>query len=188
MSNKGREARLHYMPGTFRVLTPGDHVRCAATGQPIPLAEMREWQQATVDRIRALRPERVLEIGAGSGLLLGRLAPECEAYWATDLSGAVVRRLAEQTAARPDLTGRVVLRHQAAHDVTGLPAASFDLVVLNSVVQYFPTLDYLDAVLARVVDARDEGRDEAGGALRVGPVGARADDRVGRVAIDVRDR
>ncbi|MFG1840342.1 AMP-binding protein [Micromonospora sp. NPDC049175] len=135
------------------------------TGQPIPLAEMREWQQATVDRIRALRPERVLEIGAGSGLLLGRLAPECEAYWATDLSGAVVRRLAEQTAARPDLTGRVVLRHQAAHDVTGLPAASFDLVVLNSVVQYFPTLDYLDAVLARVV-----GLLRPGGAVFVGDV------------------
>jgi hypothetical protein len=43
MSNKGREARLHYMPGTFRVLTPGDHVRCAATGQPIPLDELRYW-------------------------------------------------------------------------------------------------------------------------------------------------
>ncbi|WFE98678.1 AMP-binding protein [Micromonospora sp. WMMD964] len=135
------------------------------TGRPIPLAEMREWQQATVDRIRALRPERVLEIGAGSGLLLGRLAAECEAYWATDLSGAVVRRLAEQTAARPDLRDRVVLRHQAAHDVSGLPAASFDLVVLNSVVQYFPTLDYLDAVLARVV-----GLLRPGGAVFVGDV------------------
>ena len=46
MSNKGREARLHYMPGTFRVLTPGDHVRCAATGQPIPLDELRYWSVA----------------------------------------------------------------------------------------------------------------------------------------------
>ncbi|MEA3051755.1 MAG: hypothetical protein QOG72_658 [Sphingomonadales bacterium] len=43
MSNKGREARLHYMPGTFRILTPGDHVRCAATGQPISLDELRYW-------------------------------------------------------------------------------------------------------------------------------------------------
>jgi hypothetical protein len=46
MSNKGREARLHYMPGTFRILTPGDHVRCAATGQPIPLDELRYWSVA----------------------------------------------------------------------------------------------------------------------------------------------
>ncbi|HEU0135413.1 MAG TPA: DUF2093 domain-containing protein [Allosphingosinicella sp.] len=43
MSNKGREARLHYMPGTFRILSPGDHVRCAVTGQPIPLDELRYW-------------------------------------------------------------------------------------------------------------------------------------------------
>ncbi|HEY0112542.1 MAG TPA: DUF2093 domain-containing protein [Allosphingosinicella sp.] len=46
MSNKGREARLHYMPGTFRILTPGDHVRCAATGQPIALDELRYWSVA----------------------------------------------------------------------------------------------------------------------------------------------
>nr|WP_205614880.1 hypothetical protein [Streptomyces chartreusis] len=43
-------------------------------GQPIPLAEMREWRERTVDRIRALRPRRVLEIGVGTGLLLSRLA------------------------------------------------------------------------------------------------------------------
>jgi hypothetical protein len=46
MSNKAREARLHYMPGTFRVLTPGDHVRCAVTGRHIPLDELRYWSVA----------------------------------------------------------------------------------------------------------------------------------------------
>lgn len=43
MSNRGRPARLHYMAGTFRVLSPGDHVICAVTGQPIPLDELRYW-------------------------------------------------------------------------------------------------------------------------------------------------
>ncbi len=43
MSNKGRPARLHYLPGTYRMLVPGDHVACAVTGQPIPLAELRYW-------------------------------------------------------------------------------------------------------------------------------------------------
>ena len=46
MSNKGREARVHYMPGTFRVLSAGDHVRCAATGVAIPLDEVRYWSVA----------------------------------------------------------------------------------------------------------------------------------------------
>ncbi len=43
MSNRGRAAKLHYLAGTFRVLSPGDHVTCAVTGQPIPLDELRYW-------------------------------------------------------------------------------------------------------------------------------------------------
>ena len=46
MSNRGREARIHYMAGTFRVLSPGDYVTCAATGRPIPLDELRYWSVA----------------------------------------------------------------------------------------------------------------------------------------------
>lgn len=43
MSSKGRPARLHYLAGTFRVLSPGDHVICAVTGQSIPLDELKYW-------------------------------------------------------------------------------------------------------------------------------------------------
>src|SRR5439155_7305291 len=39
------------------------------TGEPIPADEMREWVDATVARILALRPRRALEIGCGTGLL-----------------------------------------------------------------------------------------------------------------------
>ena len=46
MSNQGRAARLHYMAGTFRVLSPGDHVVCAVTGRRIPLEELRYWSVA----------------------------------------------------------------------------------------------------------------------------------------------
>ena len=42
----GREARLHYLAGTFRVLVPGDHVRCAVTGAAIPLDRLRYWSVA----------------------------------------------------------------------------------------------------------------------------------------------
>jgi hypothetical protein len=43
MSSRGRAARLHYLAGTFRVLSPGDHVVCAVTGAHIPLEELRYW-------------------------------------------------------------------------------------------------------------------------------------------------
>ena len=62
MSGTGRIARLHYLPGTFRVLTNGDHVVCAVTGVEIPLHELRYWsverQEAYVDAEASLRAER----------------------------------------------------------------------------------------------------------------------------------
>jgi len=46
MSNNGRTAKLHYLDGTFRVLSPGDHVFCAVTRVPIPLSDLRYWSVA----------------------------------------------------------------------------------------------------------------------------------------------
>lgn len=39
----GAEARLHYGPNGFRVLRTGSHVICAASGEAIPLDELRYW-------------------------------------------------------------------------------------------------------------------------------------------------
>jgi hypothetical protein len=62
MTQAGRLARLHYLPGTFRVLTPGDHVLCAVTRQPIPLAELKYWsverQEAYASAAASLEAER----------------------------------------------------------------------------------------------------------------------------------
>ena len=62
MSRSGREARLHYMAGTFRMLSDGDHVPCAETGVRIPLEELRYWsverQEAYVDAATSVAAER----------------------------------------------------------------------------------------------------------------------------------
>ena len=61
MSNKGRPARIHYLPGSYRMLVPGDHVVCAVTGLSIPLAELRYWsverQEAYVSPEASLKAE-----------------------------------------------------------------------------------------------------------------------------------
>lgn len=43
MSQSGRPARLHYLANNFRVLTPGDHVVCAVSGDKVPLDHLRYW-------------------------------------------------------------------------------------------------------------------------------------------------
>ena len=37
------EADVKYLDGDFRVVRPGAFVRCAVTGVPIPLEELRYW-------------------------------------------------------------------------------------------------------------------------------------------------
>ncbi|MEV2279125.1 class I SAM-dependent methyltransferase [Nocardiopsis sp. NPDC049922] len=125
--------------------------------RPIDRVQMEEWRSRTVDTILSLRPRKVLEIGAGSGLILSRVAPRCESYWATDLSEEAVRILAGAVGRDPGLTDVVEVRHQPAHDFEGLPTGLFDTVVLNSVVQYFPDSDYLLDVLEGVLTALAPG-------------------------------
>jgi SAM-dependent methyltransferase len=120
-------------------------------GRPFPLVEMQEWRANTVNRIRALAPRRVLEIGVGSGLLLSQLAPASESYWATDFSGNVIRSLTEKIRALPSLARKVELREQPADRWDGLPEQFFDTIILNSVIQHFPSADYLRNVLKQAV-------------------------------------
>jgi len=37
------EARVRYLDGEFQVVSPGDFVRCAVTGETIMLPDLRYW-------------------------------------------------------------------------------------------------------------------------------------------------
>jgi hypothetical protein len=53
------EAEVKYLDGDFRVVRPGAFVRCAVTGAPIPLEELKYW---SVDLQEAYSsPEAVLQ-------------------------------------------------------------------------------------------------------------------------------
>jgi amino acid adenylation domain-containing protein len=136
------------------------------TGLPIPAPEMREWLDATVERILALRPRRVLEIGCGTGLILFRVAPHCERYVATDFSASALEWVRERAGGLP----QVVLDQRTADDFRGIDPGSFDLVILNSVAQYFPGVDYLLRVLEGAVAAVRAGGHVLAGDLRSLPL------------------
>lgn len=112
------------------------------TRKPIPEAEMQQWLLATVERIHALKPCKILEIGCGVGLLLQHLAPRCAEYVGTDFSAAALAQLSRWVSQRSDLRN-VELVHRPAADPLDMENGRFDTVVLNSVVQYFPDVNYL---------------------------------------------
>jgi amino acid adenylation domain-containing protein len=136
------------------------------TGQAIPSEEMRVWVESTVDRIKALGPRDVWEIGCGTGLLLFRIAPGVERYYGTDISQTALDFL-EQQLQRPELRiPQVNLERKAAHELAaGTIQGQFDAVVLNSVIQYFPDVDYLVSVLTGAVESV-----RPGGAVFIGDV------------------
>ncbi|MEH2243495.1 amino acid adenylation domain-containing protein [Nostoc sp.] len=125
------------------------------TNQPIPAEQMREWVNNQVEHILALQPKRVLEIGCGTGLILFRIAPDCTKYWATDFSSVSLNYIQQQL--QKQEMPQVTLYQQMATDFEKVETAAFDAVILNSVVQYFPTIDYLIRVLEGAVQATAPG-------------------------------
>lgn len=41
-----REARIRYLDADFQIVSPGAFVRCAVTGEIIPLDELKYWSVA----------------------------------------------------------------------------------------------------------------------------------------------
>ncbi|WP_271600473.1 class I SAM-dependent methyltransferase [Bradyrhizobium sp. CCBAU 45384] len=120
------------------------------TNKPIPETEMIDWLDCTIERIRSLGARRILEVGCGVGLLVERLAPGCEVYCGTDLSPVAVHRLRAFAQSKAELRHVKFLEREAT-DSSGLSPQSFDAVVINSVVQYFPGIEYLHRVLEQAV-------------------------------------
>src|SRR5262249_49071940 len=88
----------------------------------------------------------------------------CARYIGIDFAPQALKQLRAYIAERPDLQ-HVELREGLAHELGFLADQSVDLVILNSVVQYFPDVDYLLDVLREAVRVT-----RAGGQVFIGDV------------------
>nr|WP_081431391.1 non-ribosomal peptide synthetase [Moorena bouillonii] len=134
------------------------------TGKNLPEEQVREWVDHTVERILSLHPKRILEIGCGTGLLLFRVAPHCQSYWGTDIAAQGLRYIEEQISHSP-LEKLVKVSHSPADDLAGIDSETFDTVVINGVIQFFPNMDYLVSVIEKVVQLV-----QPGGSIFIGDV------------------
>ncbi|MFJ3832401.1 amino acid adenylation domain-containing protein, partial [Streptomyces sp. NPDC090046] len=135
------------------------------TGEPLGADEMRSWVDSIVGRVLALPHRRVLEIGCGTGLLMFPIAAHAEYYCGIDVSEVAIRDLEAKLPLLPEGAGRVELLQRSAEDFDGVADDSFDIVLINSVAQYFPNADYLAEVLTKALRVV-----RPGGAVIVGDV------------------
>ncbi len=134
------------------------------TGRPIPSEEMHEWLDRTVERILAFEPRDVLELGCGTGMILARVAPHCNRYVGLDIAPAALDHIREMQRSRASLD-RVTLLERSADELSDFSDESFDLIVINSVVQHFPDVDYLVRLLTDATRLL-----KPGGAIFIGDV------------------
>lgn len=121
--------------------------KSAFTGLPISDEAMAAFGTNARNKLAPLlRPgARVLEIGCASGFTMRHIAPLATSYLASDLTRFNAERV--ETVARALGLTHVTGRHLAAHDIDVLPTGSFDLIVMNSVIESFPGYGYLRSVL-----------------------------------------
>jgi len=131
-------------------------------GEDMSAVDIRQWRDLTIARLRESEPRRILEIGCGSGLLAVELISDCTEYVGTDFAGAELHRLQKRLDSLAPGKARLLLLEA---NQTAQLGGSFDLVVINSVIQYFPDSSYLVEVLKQAI-----AQCAPGGVLFIGDV------------------
>ncbi len=91
-------------------------------------------------------------------MLLLKIAPHCQKYLGTDIATAGLHYI-EQHLQQQSLKEKVTLKQGSANQFDGIETNNYDLVMLNSVIQYFPSLDYLFSVVEGAINAvRPQGK------------------------------
>ncbi|MGN7205929.1 amino acid adenylation domain-containing protein [Pedobacter sp. SAFR-022] len=118
-------------------------------------AQSEEWLRSSVERIKALHPRSVYEIGSGAGQILYELTDDVDYYLATDYAQTAIDKLNETLCSNPEKWGHVEAKVASADDFSAVGNRKFDLVLLHSVAQYFPGADYLIDVVKKALGAID---------------------------------
>ncbi|KXJ92220.1 hypothetical protein Micbo1qcDRAFT_204223 [Microdochium bolleyi] len=123
-------------------------------GKEIDKNEMNEWLDETIKTIVDLcagEASHVLEIGTGSGMILFNIISEVQSYVGLEMSPTAVSFIKEVLESKENLTDKIHMLLGTAADLSSLQIPTEpDLVVINSVAQYFPTQQYLLGVIEAI--------------------------------------
>ena len=123
-------------------------------GELIDTTEMNEWLDDTIHHMNRNggQPRNVLEIGTGTGMILFNLIDNLNSYVGLDPSASAAAFVNNMAQAKPILADKVDVRVGTAIQVDSLGDLNHpDMVVINSVAQYFPTQEYTSTVVAKLL-------------------------------------
>ncbi|KAI1353206.1 hypothetical protein F5Y01DRAFT_277248 [Xylaria sp. FL0043] len=125
-------------------------------GTLIDKAEMNEWLDDTIRSIRNGRePGNVLEVGTGTGMILFNIIDGLQSYVGLEPTSTAIEFVAKTAKSIPSLQDKIYMQKGTATDIRHLKKNnSPNLVVINSVAQYFPTLNYLLKVAEELIQLK----------------------------------
>ncbi|MCP4152564.1 MAG: amino acid adenylation domain-containing protein [bacterium] len=129
------------------------------TGQPFTQKEMDEYGDNVLKKLRPLldKKMRVLEIGCASGITMFRLAPEVGEYYGTDLSEVIIEKNKKKV--QQENHHNIKLFCLPAHEIDQIEThqtGTFDLIIINSVIQCFPGHNHLGNVIRKALSLLGE--------------------------------
>ncbi|WP_232220731.1 class I SAM-dependent methyltransferase [Legionella tunisiensis] len=89
-------------------------------------------------------------------MLLFRLLPGCESYCGTDITEAGLAHIQNQLKTRKSAASIRLLK-RPAHIFEPEDINAYDTVIINSVMQYFPSMNYLITVLEKAIASTTPG-------------------------------
>ena len=113
------------------------------TGKPFTEKTMHEWVNGSLARIRSCKGSNYLEIGCGSGIIGTQLLDEAEHYTGTDISSEALAIFKSRTLEKKITPDFLCCGANEIRSINKI----FDTIIINSVVQYFPSLGYLQSVI-----------------------------------------
>lgn len=120
-------------------------------------AQLAEWLQTSIARIKTIGARNIYEIGSGAGQIMFELAPGIDSYIATDYAAAAINNINHRLAADPGKWKHVRTGVATADDFSIVGSNKPDLILINSVAQYFPNTEYFIHVIKQAVDTLKQG-------------------------------
>ena len=116
-------------------------------GESFSLREMKQYTDNTIKKLLPyLSNEKVvIEIGCASGLTMFHVAPYVKKYIGTDMAKQNLLRNGKRIA--NDSIANIVLKQCSADKILEAVDTKADVVIMNSVVQYFPDMEYFENVI-----------------------------------------
>ena len=127
------------------------------TGKAFPQEHMRIWLEESVKAILAENPTQLLELGCGAGLLYYRLADHLQKYVGMDFSSVSVGEIRKKIESGDRQYPKTVLKVGGAHEIEQVADEEIDMVVINSVAQYFPGEKYLSDIFSKTIPMLRKG-------------------------------